>query len=221
MTLPNFKVAYRAPGVVDLLIPRQPGVDGYQINGSVQFDGDPAFVPLFTAGASAGYLDPAVDRGRLHYLPGTDRVRAVFSPASFGAGQPTDAGLVDAVQFWLTMQPVVGGVPGVASAPALVLSPDQVRRTERVVIHGVAPAAADVSGALVLFLGRRMGAFNFANIGPNPLYVGYGVGGPEMQVGSGLTRSSAFGLGSTSTLVVRGVGGPATFTADFATFASW
>jgi hypothetical protein len=217
MTIPNFTVAYRAPGVVDLLIPKQVGVDGYRINASLQFDGSPAFVTLFTVTNGAGYLDPAVDRGKLHTMPGTNRVRAVFNPATYGAGQTIDAGLLDTAQFWLTLQPVVGGVAGTASAPALVLSTAQLRGTERVVIAGSAPMAADPSGSLALFLGRRMGGFSFANTdSTNPLFVGYGVGGPEMQVGAGTSRASAFGTGSTSALVVRGTGGAVPFTADFA-----
>lgn len=217
MTIPNFTVAYRAPGVVDLLIPKQVGVDGYRINASLQFDGSPAFVTLFTVSNGAGYLDPTVNRSKLSYMPGTNRVRATFNPATYGSGQTIDAGLLDTAQFWLTLQPVVGGVPGTPSAPALVLSPAQIRGTERVVIAGSAPVAADSTGSLALFLGRRMTGFNFANTDTaNPLFVGYGVGSPEMQVGAGLARASAFGDGSTSALLVRSTGGAVPFTADFA-----
>jgi hypothetical protein len=98
-----------------------------------------------------------------------------------------------------------------------VLSTAQSRGQERVVIAGSAPLAADASGSLALFLGRRMTGFNFANTDTaNPLFVGYGVGAPEMQVGAGLSRASAFGEGSTSGLLVRGTGGAVAFTADFA-----
>lgn len=217
MTIPNFTVVYRAPGVVDLLIPKQEGVDEYRINGSPQFDGSPAFVTLITVGNGVGYLDPAVDRQRLSTMPGRNRVRVTFNPDTFGPGAPIDAGLVDAAQFWLTLQPVTGGVPGTASPPVLVLSPAQRWGSERVVIAGTAPMAADASGALTLLLGRRMTGFNFANADTaNPLFVGYGVGGPEMQVGAGLSRASAFGAGSTSALSVRSTGGAVNFTADFA-----
>jgi hypothetical protein len=174
-------------------------------------------VTLFTVSNGAGYLDPSVPRHKLSSMPGTNRVRAVFNPATFGAGQTIDAGLLDTAQFWLTLQPVVGGVAGAASAPALVLSTAQSRGQERVVIAGSAPLAADASGSLALFLGRRMTGFNFANTDTaNPLFVGYGVGAPEMQVGAGLSRASAFGEGSTSGLLVRGTGGAVAFTADFA-----
>lgn len=214
--IPSFTVPYRSPGIVDLLIPKQVGIDGYRINASLQFDGSPAFVTLFTLSNGVGYLDPTVDRNRLHTMPGTNHVRAVFNPATFGAGKTIDAGLLDASQFWLTLQPVTGGVAGTASAPALVLSPAQLRGTERVVIQGTAPLAADPTGALTLVLGRRMTGFNFANTdSANPLFVGYG-GGQEMQLGAGLARASAFGAGSTSMLVVRGTGGAVPFTADFA-----
>lgn len=215
--IPNFTVAYRAPNIVDLLIGWQPGVEAFRVNGSLQFDGSPAFVTLFTVPAGVGYVDPGVDRRKLSYMPGRNRVRAVFDPASFGPGKTVDAGFVDTAQFWLTVQPVAGGVPGTASAPALVLSPAQLRGTERVVITGSAPVAADASGSLSLFLGRRMTGFNFANSDTaNPLFVAYGAGGPEMQVAGGAARASAFGAGSTSQLVVRGTGGAVPFSADFA-----
>lgn len=217
MTTPKFTVAYRAPGIVDLLIPKQVGVDGYRINASTQFDGSPAFVTLFTVTNGAGYLDPTVDRSKLSTMPGTNRVRAVFNPATFAAGQPIDAGLLDTSQFWLTLQSVTGGVPGTASAPALVLAPAQLWGSERVVIQGSAPVAADASGALTLFLGRRMSGFKFANTdSANPLFVGYGGAGQEMQLAANTARASAFGVGGTSTLAVRSTGGAVLFTADFA-----
>lgn len=214
MTTPNFSVAYRAPHVVDLLIPKQVGVEGYRIKASPQFDGSPAFVTLFTLGVGAGFLDPAVDRGKLSAMPGTNRIRAVFDPSTYATGETIDAGLVDAGQFWLVLQTISGGVEGADSAPALVLAPGQ--QNGRIVIQGSAPLAATQADALTLCLGRRMTGFTFMNNDTaNPLFVAFNDGGPEVEVPFDASRHSAFGGGSASTLVVRGTGGAVSFSADF------
>jgi hypothetical protein len=118
--IPNFTVGYRAPGIVDLLIPKQEGVESYVIKASSKTAGPPVLVTLLTVGIGVGYLDPSIDRNRLHTMPGTNRVRVVFNPSTYAAGGAIDAGLVDTEQFWLVVQPVSGGVPGVDSPAALV-----------------------------------------------------------------------------------------------------
>lgn len=216
MTVQDFSVAYRAPHIVDLLIPKKVGVDGYRIKGSPQFDGSPAFVTLFTAGIAAGFLDPAVDRRKLSMMPGTNRVRAVFDPDTYAAGQTIDAGLVDAGQFWLTFQPVTAGVDGIDSGPVLILTPDQARGTERIVIQGSAPAAANLAGGLTLTLGRRMTGFTFMNNdATNSVFVAFNKSGQEIEVPADTPRNSSFGGGSSSTLVIRGGGGAVSFSVDF------
>lgn len=214
MTTPAFSVAYRAPHIVDLLIPKQVNTEGYRIKGSPQFDGSPAFVTLFTANIGAGFVDPAVDVKKLHALPGMNRVRAVFDPDTYTG----TAAILDSAQFWLVFTPVSGGVPGTDSDPVLVLSPNQYNGTERIAIQGSAPSGLALANSLSICLGRRMTGFTFKNNdASNPLFVAFNRSGQEIEVpgGATLSRQSTFGLGSTSTLLVRGGGGAVGFTADF------
>lgn len=214
MTTPAFSVAYRAPHIVDLLIPKQVNTEGYRIKGSPQFDGSPAFVTLFTAAIGAGFVDPAVDVRKLSYMPGTNRVRAVFDPDTYTGS----AAIVDGAQFWLVFTPVSGGVAGTDSDPVLVLAPSQHNGTERIAIQGSAPVGVALANSLSICLGRRMTGFTFKNNdGANPLFVAFSRNGQEIEVpaGAGLNRHSLAGMGSTSTLLVRSTGGAVSFSADF------
>jgi hypothetical protein len=214
MTTPRFSVPYRAPHVVDLLIPKIASTDGYRIKASPQFDGSPAFVTLFTVPIGAGFVDPAVDRRKLHTMPGTNRVRAVFDPDTYTGS----AAILDSAQFWLVFQPVVGGVGGADSDPVLVLTPSQFNGAERIIIQGSAPNGANLAASLSICLGRRMTGFTFKNNdGTNSLFVAFNRNAQEIEVPGGTTisRHSLFGNGSTSTLLVRGGGGAVSFSADF------
>lgn len=217
MTIPqDFSVAYRAPHIVDLVMPKKVGVDGYRIKASSQFDGSPAFVTLFTASIGAGFLDPAVDRRKLSTMPGTNHVRAVFDPDTYAAGHTIDAGLVDAAQFWLVFEPVSGGVAGTDSKPVLILTPTQYNGTERIAIQGTAPSAVSVAGSQVINLGRRMtGLTLMNNDASHSLFVAFNENGPEIEIPFSSPRHSTFGAGTVTTLAVRGGGATVSFTADF------
>lgn len=214
MTTQDFSVAYRAPGIVDTLIPRVTGRVGYRLKASPQFDGSPAFVQLFEMPSDRGYLDPAVDRRKLHTMPGQGHIRAVFDPDTFATGQPIAAGLDDTRQFWMRFQPVDGGGAGADGDPILILTPSQHNGQSRIVIAGDAPNAANVGGSLTLCLSRRMKNFTIRNhSGSNALFVAFNSAGPETQVASN-TSWTFFG-GAESTLVVRGGGAIVNFSADF------
>src|SRR3569832_543679 len=103
MATPSFSVPYRAPHIVDLLIPKIVGTDGYRIKASPQFDGTPSFVTLFTASIGAGYLDPADEQRKHHTKPERNRVRCTFDPDTFNGS----AAIADSSQFWLVFTPVV------------------------------------------------------------------------------------------------------------------
>lgn len=214
MTTQEFSVPYRAPGIVDTLIPRVAGRTGYRLKASPQFDGTPAFVQLFEMASNHGYLDPAVDRRKLHTMPGQQHIRAVFNPNTFATGQPVAAAITDTMQFWMRFQPVDSGVAGADSDPVLILTPSQHNGQGRIVIAGDAPNAANVAGSLTLCLSRRMKNFTIRNhSGSNALFVAFNSEGPETQVASN-TSWTFFG-GAESTLVVRGGGATVNFSADF------
>lgn len=211
MTTQPFSVPYRAPGIVDIVIPRVTGRTGYRLKASNQFDGSPAFVQLFEMASNSGYLDPAVDARKLHTMPG-QHLRATFNPNTFATGQPIDAGLADAQQFWLKFQPVDAGVAGTESSPILILAPDQLRGRSAIVIAGDAPNASSVSGSLTLCLGRRMTNLTIRNHGGAALFVATNPLGPETQIAA---SASTVLWGEAELLVVRGSGATVAFSADF------
>lgn len=210
MSTPGFSVAYRSVGIVDVVIPKQTAVAGYRLKASTQFDGTPAFVTLLTASIGAGYLDPAVNRMKLHTMPGTDHVRAVFNPQTFNG----TAGITDSAPFWLRYTPVdSSNVEGADGVPTLVLAPAQLQGTGRVVIAGTAPAAATVAGSLELCLGRRVTNMVIQNTGAVPLFVAFATGGAEVSIAA--AASYSFVQSAQSTLLVRGSGGTTDFSASF------
>lgn len=216
MSTPSFSVPYRAPGIVDVLVPKQTSgsdvVDGYRLKASPQFDGTPAFVTLLTASIGAGYIDRNVDRRKLHTMPGHGHVRATFNPDTFASGQPIDAGLDDTRQFWMRFTPLVGGVEGVDSDPVLVLAPSQKNGTQRIAISGDAPAGASISGSLTLCLARRMKQIVVTNNSTtNALFIAFNEGGPEVQIAAGETSINYDS--AQSVLLVRGSGATVNFSA--------
>ncbi len=213
MTTQEFSVPYRAPGIVDTLIPRVTSRTEYRLKASSQFDGTPAFVQI-VAMSSAGFLDPAVDRRKLHTMPGLGHIRAVFNPDTFASGETIDADLTDTRQFWMRFQPEDGGVPGADSDPVLILTPSQHQGQGRIVITGDAPSAADITGSLTLCLSRRMRGFTFRNQGSAILFVAFNPEGPEIEIAAGEETVLREG-GAESTLVVRGGGSAVNFSADF------
>ena len=214
MSTQPFSVAYRAPNIVDVLIPKVTNRTGYRLKASTQFDGSPAFVQIVSVAPSPGYLDPAVDVKKLHTMPGADRrVRIVFDPATFGPGKTIDAGLVDTMPFWMRFQPVDGGVAGADSTPVLVHPFDQ-HGEGRFAINGDAPNAATVAGSLTLCLGRRVQeAIIRNNSGANALFVAFNSSGPEQQIAANETYRT-FGPLS-DLLVVRGSGATVNFSGTF------
>lgn len=215
MTTPDFSVAYRAPNIVDVLMPKQADVVGYRLKASPDADGTPnAYVTILTANIGAGFLDANVDRRKLHTMPGHNHVRAVFDPDTFASGEPIDAKLKDQQHFWLRFTPLdASAVEGADSDPVLILTPNQQNGTERVVISGTAPQSPTLAGSLQLCLARRMQNFTISNEGSNPLYVAFNPEGGETLVPAGETTRY---YGSASpTLLVRGDGGTTDFSASF------
>lgn len=214
MSTPDFSVAYRAPGIVDVVMPKQEDVNGYKLSASPQFDGTPAFVDILTATKGRGHLDPAVARGKLHQMPGVNKVRAVFNPDTYASGEPIDAGISDAAQFWMRFTPIdPAGVEGADSDPVLVLTPSQRKGTDRIAISGTAPVAASVSGSLSICLGLRMTNFVIQNNGSNPVFVAFNPSSAEVQVAAG--EEYKFLTASHDQLLLRATGGTSAVTVSF------
>lgn len=212
----EFSVPYRAPNIVDVVIPKVLNRTGYRLKAAANFDS--VFVQLLEMAPSCGFLDPAVDRRRLHTMPGLNHIRAVFDPSSFdGHTSFPNAGIAEGTQFWMKFQPVDGGVAGTDSDPVLILTPGQHNGQDRIAIHGNAPNEGSVADSLVLNLPRRMQDFVIKNHDTtNSLFVAFDSTGPEFEVPGGTTTESLHLLrGAESTLVIRGGGGVVAFSATF------
>jgi hypothetical protein len=209
MTTQTFSIIRRRSNLIDMVIPKQVGVDGYRIRGAPNFDD--TFNDMFTASIGSGFLDVNVDRRTLHTVPGTNRIRAVFDPQTFNGA----TNIVDAEQFWLTFQPVVGGTPGTETDPVLILTEPQRRGSAQIAINGTALVGADVTSSQRLCLGSRTLGLTIKNDGPtNPMFVAVAPNGPEVEVLAGEVYD--FGtISLTDQLLVRTTGGTTTFSATF------
>ena len=213
MTTREFSVPYRAPNIVDVVIPKVLNRTGYRLKAAANFDG--SFVQLFEMTPASGFLDPGVDRRKLHSMPGLNHIRAVFDPDTFdGSTSFPDAGIAEGTQFWMTFQPVDSGAPGTETDPVLILTHDQHKGHDRIVISGDAPSAADISGSLTLCLPRRMRDFTIVNLDDtDSLFVAFDPTGPEFEILPETTFRSV--AGAESTLTVRGGGSIVAFSASF------
>lgn len=209
----EFSIARRRRNLVDLLTPKRPNVKGYRLTAATNFDG--TFETLLTADISSGYLDPAVDPTKLEVRPGAqNHIRIVFDPDTF---TDTDAGISDSQHFWLKLVTVgFDGVPIDTSPAVLVITEDERRASNRIVIAGNAPIGEASANSLQLDL-----PFNATDIviqnqeadAGDDLFVSTELGGPEHTVVPGSEIS--FRKGALSSLFVRGNPGAASFSASF------
>jgi hypothetical protein len=204
MTRP-ISVIRRRPNLVDLIVPFVYGVDGYRIKAANAFD---AVAATVLTSSNVGFRDPNVDPNKID-VQGVKGVRIVFDPASYM--------LDDTIQHWLWFYTVTGGIETVQSAPLLLL-PDQSLYLSRglghIVIKGVAPNAADMSGSLQLDLPRTMSDWRVHNEdSTHAAYIAFEPGGPEVQIPAGgtLPQISTY-TGASASCWIRGSGGSPTLT---------
>lgn len=210
----NFTVVRRRIGIVDMLTPKQANVAGYRIQAALNFDG--TFTTLFTAPIGSGYLDPAINPVTLHAINNPDKIRMVFNPDTFTG----TAGIADAKDFWMRFVPVdFAGSAGTPGNPALVLTDAEHYGNSRVLIAGTAPSGADVSASLQLdlpFTTQDLYIKNEEATGGHALYLADLPGGPEQQISPQETLTIFHG--PVDTLLVRGSGGTAKFSASFTNY---
>jgi hypothetical protein len=211
----EFTVLQRRANMIDIATPKRVGVQGYRLKAALNFD--LAFQTLLTADISSGYLDNTALRNgniRREYLSlsSGSRVRIVFDPATF-SGAPHN--LADENHIWLQFFPVdFSGAEGAGGARTLILPPDEMMSDGRVIISGDAPTGASVVNSRRLDMPLRMGDVYVRNneaSGGTDLYIATAEGGPERPVAP--QEEARFTEGATGTLLVRGGGGTANFTA--------
>jgi len=210
MTTRSFSVIRRVDNLVDVLIPKQAGVDTYRLQADLAVDG--TFTTIIDAPIASGYLDKNVDRRKLHAVSNRDTVRVVFDPDTFSGGAPT---LDDEKQFWLRFVPVTGGAPGTPTAPGLIIPMSEYHGTGRIVFSGTAPNGGSVASSLQADLPRGAKNITIQNndSGTTVLYVAFTVGGSEIQVAAG--ESYTLLEGSEDTILVRGSGATCAFDVSF------
>jgi len=211
----NFSIIRRRPGIVDLLTPKLANTKGYRLQGAANFDG--TFTTLMTADISSGYLDPSINPMVLHSTNSArDYIRIVFNPDTFNGV----AGIADSKHFWLRFVPVDNaGVAGTPGNPGLVLVDGEHFGNSRVVIAGTAPTGAAVANSLQLdlpFTTQDLYLKNEEATGGHNLYLAVLPGGSEQQVSPQETITIFHG--PVDTLLVRGSGGTAAFSASFTNY---
>lgn len=215
-----FNVARRRAGLADVLIPRNPLTQKYRLLAAPNFDA--SFTQIIEADISCGYLDPAlVTSGRaaaLNAFNNPGQLRVTFDPSSFAGA----AGINDADLIWLQFQAVdFAGVVGTASNPIMLLPEVKLRADSSITIAGTAPNAASVAGSLQLDLGYRMSNITIRNEdAATQLFVATETGGPEVLVDSNDKPLSSYSMafGAQGTLLVRGAGATAKFSATMTSF---
>jgi len=216
-----FNVIRRRKNLADILIPKSSNTQKYRLLAAPNFDTSP-FTQIIEADISSGYLDPALmisgQAAALQQVNNPGHIRVTFDPATFASA----ASIADGDIFWLKFQPVnYAGAAGTASNPIMILPEDKLRGDSAVTIAGTAPSGGDVSASLVLDLGYRMQDITIRNEeGATALYVATEAGGPEIRVDGNSTTLSqlTLALGAQGTLLVRGSGGTAKFSATMTSF---
>lgn len=215
-----FNVIRRRKNFADILIPKAPTTQKYRLLAAPTFDG--SFVQIIEADISSGYLDPALmisgQAAAMTSLNNPGQIRVTFDPATFAGA----ASIADGNIFWLKFQAVdFAGAPGTATNPIMVLPEDKLRGDSSIVIAGVAPQGAAVANSLALDLSYRMQDITIRNEENSiVLCVATEAGGSEIAVGGGATSLSTvtLAMGGQGSLLVRGVGGTARFSATMTSF---
>jgi hypothetical protein len=210
----DFSVIRRRKNIVDVLTPKRAGVAGYRFQVATNFD--QTYTTIVTAPIGSGYLDPAINPVVLQAVNNNDHIRVVFNPDTFNGV----AGISDGAHFWMRFQPVdFAGTPGTAGPGTLILTDAEHYGNSRVQISGTAPSGAAVANSLQLNLPQNSQDFYIRNANAtagNALYVSFQVGGAEQQV-AGQEVMKAYD-GPSDTLMVRGSGGTAAFSASFTNY---
>jgi hypothetical protein len=174
-----YSVLRRRPRLIDILVPKQPGIKTYTLMSALNFD--QTFNDMVSADVSSGYLDRNVDRNVLQATNNLDAIRIVFDPQSFSSAPWS---LDDNKAFWLKLKTTTfGGVDSTPTPPQLILPESKLRGDTRVAISGEAPSAVDVSGSLEIDLPFRTQDLVIRNQESGiVLFVALEVGGAEQQV---------------------------------------
>lgn len=209
----DFSVIRRRRNIVDVLTPKRVNVAGYRFQVATNFD--QTYTTILTAPIGSGYLDPAINPAVLNSVNNNDHIRVVFNPDTFSG-----TGISDGAHFWMRFLPVdFAGTPGSPGPGTLILTDAEHYGNSRVQIAGTAPQGAAIANSLQINLPQNSQDFYIKNANAaagNGLYVAFMVGGSEQQV-SAQEVMKAYD-GPSDTLMVRGAGGTAAFSASFTNY---
>lgn len=202
-----FSVIRRRTNLVDLVTPFVYGTDLYRLKWGANFDTG-SFTNFIDA-PNGGFIDPSIDRGTSG-VQAFKGVRIVFNPATYS--------IPDGKPFWLRLARVTGGVETLVTPPTLILTEAAHHGVGVVVIAGDAPDESSVADSLEIDLPRLFSDIRITNheaTGSTNLYVATEVDGSETMVAPAVDAGQVVLTlqGTEHTLLVRGSGATATFSA--------
>lgn len=196
-----FSVLRRKAGLIDIVIPRQAGVDQYRLKFATNWDQTKT---AFLTVPPTGYLDPAV-ANLVHVPDNGDNCRIVFKPSTYSG---TLGATADTAALWLQVAFVIGGVEqnGASANPpsaiTLVQAPG-LAPTAMQALSGTAPNVANLGLSTQIDLPRMAENVQITNLGETAdLLVALAENGPEFRVPTGTPVTNMHG--TVSSLWVRG-----------------
>lgn len=207
----NLSVLRRSNGLIDIMVPRELGVDKVRLKTDVNPFG--AFSTTVIE-SRHGIVTPEVF-SMYHPVVAGEMVRFVFKPSTFS--------LSDTGAFWLKAVGVNPSnteiVPPDATAPTYTVGfPTYIHPVTNGMSEGgfnaTAPAGAAVADAVRIDLGRTVSQLQIRNLdAARALHVSYDAAGSETIIPFG-TEAIAFN-GATSSLYMRGIGGTVAFSVRY------
>lgn len=207
-----FSVLRHKPGIVDMIIPNRPNVDGFIIKSAANWDGSFTALSGFPAKISpeSGWIDADL-RGGAHVGMGGDHTRVIFKPSNHG--------LSDTGPLWLQVACTVGGVeqtlPGTngPGAPTLILGVNDAP-TAMQAIAGTTRTLASLALADQIDFPRLVENVRIVNNGTNDISIAFNPEGPEVTIKGNGGELTGF-HGTVSSIFVRTGTGTSAFTATF------
>lgn len=203
-----FSVLRRKAGVLDMMIPNRPGVNGFILKSAPNWDGSFTALSGFPAFISCegGWIDADL-RGAAHVIQGGDHTRVIFKPSNHG--------LSDTGPLWLQVACTRAGVeqtngtdgPG---APTILFGVNDAPNAMQT-IAGTTATLASLALSQQIDFQRSMENVRIRNNGTNDMSVAFNPEGPESTIKGNGGEFVGYS-GTVSSLFVRTTTGTSAFT---------
>ena len=204
-----FSILRRKPGFLDFSTPLLDAIKTGVYKYSLRTDTDPggAFGTTVVTVTGSGLLDAAVAGPQNPIIPGNN-VRVVIKPSNHG--------LSDTAYFWLKLvyvDSVGADMTDPAPSAATLILPPTASWPALFGFNATAPSGAALTDSLRIDL-PSVENFQLTNTSSRDVYLSVQEGSPEMLVPAGKVAQGFFGR--VSSFWIRGSGGTATFSVEFA-----